>query len=585
MSGMTKSTIKIFLILVLCMTYAPFAYSQNFSSEKFESFIKDQNQSKYKSEILEFYESINFKPAWHTEEGTLNTNLDDISDAIYEQSYLNGLSPEDYNMNYVVSDIETAQNSHDIYTHEYEATRTIMNYINDIKTGRITLKDYDPMAFTLSEGVDLSAEMAELVKSWRPKTFIADLAPSYPEYIQLRDRLAQYREIDKNGGWPKIDIARNTILHPGEAHEAVAQIKARLDADPQKYDGKLSEDVWTDKSRMPVEEISDRIHHISMAKDQKDEKTTIDKPGLTYDADLALRIAEFQYLNGMRADTLIGPKTIEALAQPVENHIQKIKLALERWRWLPEDLGRKNIQVNIAAQNVKAVNDNEVQITMPVVVGQKEHQTPIFSSIIKNVKIHPDWVSTDNIAERYVIPKIQENPAVVSHLGYQVQDKQTGEIIPWDQINVEYLHKINLNDYQFRQKPGQKNALGLARFSIENDYAIFMHGTPKMNLFHKPDRTFSSGCIRLESPLAMAHFLLGDQGMTYEELEDLYYLDKGETAETKYIKLSQNIPVHLTYMTAWIDEGENLNLSNDVYERDKKLSRALNLSRSVSTGL
>ncbi len=222
-----------------------------------------------------------------------------------------------------------------------------------------------------------------------------------------------------------------------------------------------------------------------MSQSKKDEVIQKQNPELIYDAQLAKRIAEFQYFHGKKSDGVIGSETIDILTRSIDQQIEKIKFSMERWRWLPDTLGDKHIRINIASFQARAVENNKDVFVMPIIVGKVAHQTPVFSSVIKNVKMHPDWTAPSSIANRYVIPKIKNNPSVVHKLGYQAINKNTGKVIPWSSISLESL---NTKTYIFRQKPGVNNALGLARFSIENDYAIFMHGTPSMRLFNEDDR-------------------------------------------------------------------------------------------------
>jgi murein L,D-transpeptidase YcbB/YkuD len=258
-----------------------------------------------------------------------------------------------------------------------------------------------------------------------------------------------------------------------------------------------------------------------------------------------------------------------------DDRIDQIKLAMERWRWFPQDMKDRHIFVNTAAFYTKAIENGQEVFVMPIIVGEVAHQTPVFGSVISNVRMHPDWTVPTSIAQRYLIEKIQKNPRVINQLGYQIQYIGDGvKNVSWDNVNINNLHNIDLSKYRFRQKPGHNNALGLVRFSIENHYSIYMHGTPSMTLFNEGERTFSSGCIRVQDPLTMAKFILKEKGMSDAEIENLYYLDEGEDAKTEIIPLEENLPVYLTYATAWIDRNGNINFSDDVYGRDKKLKQA-----------
>jgi murein L,D-transpeptidase YcbB/YkuD len=175
------------------------------------------------------------------------------------------------------------------------------------------------------------------------------------------------------------------------------------------------------------------------------------------------------------------------------------------------------------------------------------------------------------------LPKIAENPDLVYALGYQLQHKKTGEYIPWDDVDFDRVINLNLKNYQIRQKPGRYNALGLARISIKNPHAIFMHGTPDTYLFNRASRSLSSGCVRLQDPLKMSKFVLENkENYDEQKIEDLYHLKKEKFGKTKYISIKEELLVHLTYLTAWIDETGATHFAPDIYDRDAKLMDAYN---------
>lgn len=571
---MTKNIINFALFILFLLPAQAMAsvdFAENFKAYLSNETIKTEfGEPLYKDDIIRFYEAREFQPVWFDQNNRKINDIGKMVAAINKQAYFNGLEPADYKFKNIM-ETKNKGSADALFEREWMLTNSVMHYINDIRTGRILPNEYDPMIFNLPQHRALDVRAKGLIDARNKDKYLESLVPQQADYKQLRQKLADYRTLSENGGWPKIDIEKKALIYVGEAHEAIPQIRERLDKAFHNFDGELPEDVWVDETQIATEELTDRIAHQDLAKDKQDEKMADVNPEFVYDAALAKKVAEFQYFHGLKADGVIGPYTIAALTTPVETQINKIVLAMERWRWLPDDLGQKHIRVNVAAFYARAVENGQDQFVMPIIVGEVAHQTPIFSSVIKNVKIHPDWTSPDSIAERYVIPKIQKNPQVVYKLGYQAISKQTGQVVPWEQLTPDILTPAS---FTFRQKPGKNNALGLARFSIENDYAIFMHGTPSVNLFKENERTFSSGCIRLKDPLMMAHFLLHDQGVSEAELEDLYYLDDGEFPDTTVIDLDVDVPVHLMYMTAWMDQAGYLHFADDIYGRDKKLNEA-----------
>ena len=525
----------------------------------------------YDAEIRTFYKARSFEPVWFSQNGEALKDVSEIEQAVHEHAYLNGLDAQEYNFQSINK--QEAENEQKQHKREWMLTNAVMHYLQDIQAGRIEPSRYDEKIFRPAPKPELAKSAAELLEARDYLSYLATVEPQQDEYQALKDKLVDFRGVEQEGGWPEIDLKPGTVVEPGESHEVIPQVRARLENGFHMFDGDLPKGVWLDQGEEAMQALNEKLD--KMKDDQDSQKEAKENAELVLDADLARKIAEFQYTHGQKIDGVIGPNTIKAMNVPAEQRIDQMTLAMERWRWLPDDLGDKHVRLNIAGFYVRAVENGKDEFVMPIIVGQVAHQTPVFSSRITNIKFNPDWTAPDSIAERYLIEKIQNDPSVIDKLGYQVQKKSNGEIIPWSKINIENLDKIDLDSYQFRQKPGEENALGLARFSIENDYAIFMHGTPKTHLFDEGNRTFSSGCIRVEDPLQMSKFLLEEEGISHSKIEDLYYVKPGEDADTDIVDIKRDIPVYLTYMTAWVDQQNGIHFTDDIYGRDQKLERSL----------
>lgn len=563
------------LFVLLLFLPMQLTFARPFSEAEFKNYLEAESlrplsaaMPVYKKDLIKFYESRNYEPVWLGASGGGKTDPDFIGEQIRKAAHDNGLMPEDYNFQPILSYYASADRPADFFAREWQLTNAVMHYIHDVGFGRSKIHDYDPAIFPQVQGRPLDGPMTGILTSLshaRLASYLEGLTPQHEDYKKLREQLANYRKAAESGDWKTIDMD-GKILYPGERHAAVPLVRARLLS--LGYDGIFPEGIWIDPALIPAGGIPAMPeNYVPPVKDSD-----------FYDPLLAAAVAEFQYFHGKKADGVIGPQTISALNVPAARRAEQIAMAMEGLRWLPDDLGKRYIYMNIAAFHVRGVDNGEDAFVMPVIVGEVAHQTPVFSSIISNVKIHPDWVAPSSIARRYLIDKIQSDPDIVYRAGYQVQDKRTGEIIPWQDINIEYLHEIDLGGYQFRQRPGRGNALGLARFSIENSDAIYMHGTPSNHLFEEDQRTFSSGCIRVEDPLRMAKFLLENSEIDESRLEELYYLDEEESPETTYLKLGNSVPVYITYATAWMDGQGFLHFSDDIYGRDEKLRIALSVT-------
>ncbi len=573
---------KIYLPLIILAIASIFIFTAHSAksspdnNQNFKAYLDNENLKAengialHKKAMMDFYKNRNYAPVWANDSGWFGGNgsqsgdVDDIQKAIEKSAYENGLPVDAYNLTSI-----SERHEGDQFKREWMLTNAVMDYMEDLSAGRVDPKTYDSMIFMQKENEYLDVHMANLLKDWNPLKYFRKIEPQQTEYQNLKKALANYRELAENGGWTTISNPR-ALVRPGGYDQVIPEVRERLK--DQDYDGILPSGVWVDEGKIDGDSLKAAVKNAPEPEVAANDKTR--DPLYIYDAALARKVAEFQYMSGKKTDAVIGPDTLSAMNITADQRVEQIKMAMERYRWFPDNLGQRHIIVNIAGFYAKAVENNKTEFTMPIIVGEVAHQTPVFSSVIKNVKMHPDWVATDNIARRYLIEKIQNNPSVISTLGYQLQYTGDGgaKTVPWEEVTLASLDNLDLSQYRFRQKPGKYNALGLARFSIENDYSIFMHGTPSGGLFGEDSRTFSSGCIRVKDPLKMAKFLLNNNSSyTEDKIEDLYYLDENEHPDTTYINLKQDVPVYLTYSTAWVDDSGNVHFANDIYGRDEKL--------------
>ena len=519
--------------------------------------------------LRNFYKQRNYQPVWFDADGDSLEDVAKFANAVQTSALENGLNPADYRFDPILAE-------KDPMVRDWKITNLIMSYMDDLSAGRIDPKTYDSMIFMQQENEYVDVHMANILKDWSPEKYLQKIEPQQSEYKNMKQALVNLRDTAREGGWPQIQ-ATDVVVYPGGFNPVIAEVRARLAG--QDYDGVLPKGSWVDEGQIDGDSLKEAVK-TAPEPDDPAVQADAEKDNI-YDAALARKVAEFQYMHGKKTDATIGPDTIAAMNVPVEQRIEQLKYAMERWRWFPDNLGEKHVLVNIAGYYVRAVENNQTAFTMPIIVGEVAHQTPVFSSVIKNVKLHPDWVATDSIARRYLIDKIQNNPAVISQLGYQLQ-RNDGTVVPWESVSLSQLDDLDLGQYRFRQKPGKYNALGLARFSIENDYAIFMHGTPSGGLFNEDARTFSSGCIRVQDPLKMAKFLLKDNADYSESrLEEMYNLGENDHPDTTFMDLDTDVPVYLTYSTAWVDDGGNIHFSDDVYGRDEKLAGVFNTQSAL----
>jgi murein L,D-transpeptidase YcbB/YkuD len=241
---------------------------------------------------------------------------------------------------------------------------------------------------------------------------------------------------------------------------------------------------------------------------------------------------------------MLGEETMNALNQTAVYRTAQIAANLERLRWLPRSFGNRYIYVNVPAFSLTAYDKDKPQLDMKVIVGQdyEDKATPVFSDSMETVVFRPYWNVTPDIAAKEIFPKMNADPGYLSANNYELYQEGGATRV--------------------RQKPGDKNSLGLVKFLFPNDFNIYLHDTPNHELFNKDVRAFSHGCIRVEKPAELAQWVLGwDAAKVDAEMHG---------SDNNSVKVPRKIPVYITYGTAYMKDGQ-IYFGNDLYDRDDKL--------------
>ncbi len=293
-----------------------------------------------------------------------------------------------------------------------------------------------------------------------------------------------------------------------------------------------------------------------------------------YDDNLVDSVKAFQRRHALVADGIIGARTMAALNISDGKQILQMELNLERMRWLPGDLGATHILVNIPDYKLVLKQDENVLLSSKAIVGRPDRPTPILSAVVSSLVVNPFWNVPQKLARRDLLPRIISDPAFLKDGDFTVYENwspQAREIDPddpdWSSIKPWDLA------FKFRQKPGPRNPLGEIKFMFENPYSVFIHDTNHKERFTSQYRAFSSGCIRIENYRALAAFMLEEDEQTEPQLSGLTSLLKSK--EHKRLSLPRQIPVHLLYLTCWVDESGKVQYRKDVYGYDSLLAEAL----------
>jgi murein L,D-transpeptidase YcbB/YkuD len=284
----------------------------------------------------------------------------------------------------------------------------------------------------------------------------------------------------------------------------------------------------------------------------------------------------FQRRHGLADDGAVGPEVISALNIPVERRIEQIAMNMERWRWLPRDLGSRYILVNIPEMRLDVFEGDAVPISMRVVVGKSDTPTPIFNDEMTYLVFSPYWNVPTSIAEGETLPSLLKDPDFLARNNMEAVDA-TGAAIDPASIDVS-----DPASYRFRQRPGASNSLGLVKFMFPNQFNVYLHDTPADSLFERATRSFSHGCVRVEDPVRLAEYVLRDQ----PEWSRGRIREAMQAGEEKTVKLKSPIPVYLGYWTARVRSDNTVQFRQDVYNIDRRLTTLLadRLGRMRRTG-
>ena len=340
-----------------------------------------------------------------------------------------------------------------------------VNYAADLKIGRVIPKKIDPRLFRNRKTIDVLRVLTELKKQREPAKFLTAFESRNPHYRALKKMLVLYRAIAESGDWPEILTGAN--ISPGGNDARVPAIRnlLMLIGDHEGGGG-----------------------------------------GTRYDTATVAAMKRFQARHGLEAKGLIGQQTLLALNIKPAERARQIMLNMERWRWMPENLGPHHFMVNLAAFELQEVENREIVERMNVVVGAVATQTPEFSDEMDYVEINPAWTVPYSIATKEMLPRLKKNPSAYA-ADFDVF--VNGTLASWGGIawNAYGPGKF---PFTFRQHPGPKNALGKVKFMLPNVHNIYLHDTPSKDKFLQTARAFSHGCIRLSRPIDLAYRLAGE---------------------------------------------------------------------------
>ncbi|MFA5719101.1 MAG: L,D-transpeptidase family protein [Desulfobulbaceae bacterium] len=484
--------------------------------------------------LVELYAQRDMHPLWVDENGPGSRAFTIASTII--ASFDEGLDPDDYHAE-TISRLWNSDDSSELALLDVLLTNGLSSYAADMALGRTEPCMLDPQLFATARQSGKNNPLERVLEAYRADDldrYLDSLKPSHSAYGLLRDALSAYRTIAGQGGWPA--IPGGPSIRRGMKDPRLPGIRRRL---------AITGDFSGTDLYSPI-----------------------------YDAELAVAVMHFQKRHNLEIDGIIGRNTLAAMNVPVEERISQILINMERWRWQPHRLDDRRVYVNIAGFYLHAMNREEIELAMPVIVGEVYHKTPVFSDRIRYIEFNPYWNIPDSIARNEILPELIKNPAYLQENNIRIFEgwaenapELDGSFINWEEIGR------HINRYRFRQDPGPDNSLGRVKFVFPNRYSVFLHDTPRRELFKHDNRAFSHGCIRVSEPLAFAGYLLAQDDSSW----DMERINKILDEEKRTIVVLKNpIPIHILYRTVIVDpETSTISFFTDVYGRDELLRQAL----------
>jgi len=491
-----------------------------------------------KERLKAVYELLDYKTIWLKKSGELT----EFSNELFSQIENDVTLERNASVYQAYQSIKTAPKAskkEGIIQKEFAIARLYQDYMAHILYGDIDWKAFHrKLRRNYKHGVwelhnVLASPESLLVEAIHDKSLAGAFekaTPKFPMYEKMLVALEKYQKITKDGGWEPLPKFKS--LKPGAHSAVVPQLRERLAKEGDYL-----------PSECPV---------------PKDPKR--------YDKCLLEAVKKFQRRHGLEEKGYIGKLTQKALNESAEHKVARIKLNLDRIKWLKRAGDRYHIVVNIPAFTLYMFDGQKVIEKMRVITGRKGHETPIFHGRVRTIVLNPYWRIPPSIIRHETVPKLIRDPGYTNkkkieiHTGYSEHSPTVDpHKVDWKKYSKKYP------PYKFMQSPGEFNALGKVKYLFPNSYSVYMHDTNERHLFVKDVRALSHGCVRLHKPFDLLEAFSGiESGLDYEKSKKILKENK-----RKPYRLSKTIPVNIIYLTSWVDDDGGVEFRDDIYGYDK----------------
>ena len=487
-----------------------------------------------KERLNAMYDLLQFQPVWITEAG-----FSSYTRALFKQIESDitfDRNSDAYKVYQALKVIETPKDKQKIVAYEFKIAKLYQDYMSHLLYGSIDWKAFQAKmkhkrnADWVVHNVLASPEslLIEAISHQSLDHAFKEATPVFPLYNKLLMGLKKYQDIADTGGWGTLPDFKD--LKPGMNDAVVPALRERL---------------TQEGDYLPCEGNNDTEF---------------------YDECLFDAVKKFQSRHGLASEGYVGKMTRKALSESAEEKVARIKLNLDRMKWVKRSHDRYQIWVNIPGYTM-VVHDGEKQIQkMKVIVGRKGHHTPIFYSRVRTIVLNPYWRIPASIIRHEMIPKLKKNSNYTNSKHIEIHKGYSEHSPKVNPHNVNW-HKYGrkLPPYRFMQSPGTFNALGKIKYLFPNKYAVYMHDTNQPQLFSKDVRSLSHGCVRLHQPVELLEtFSIMDPKIDFEKAQKTLEHNKKTP-----LRLSHSIPVDTTYLTTWVEEDGTVAFRDDIYGYDK----------------
>ncbi|MBB5047461.1 murein L,D-transpeptidase YcbB/YkuD [Rhodopseudomonas rhenobacensis] len=463
--------------------------------------------------VEKFYTARDFAPLW-TQAGAATPVVGSVA-ARLKDAAADGLNPADYPQ----PDFAAATSPEALAEAELKFTASVLDYARQAQSGRMHWSQVSGDIQYPEHPIDPAEVLANVTTAKDPSAALASYNPPHKMYRQLKAKLAELR--GQGDGPGAIQIADGPTLKYTAARKKQAAVEVDDPRVPQL------------RAKLGISENPDSTR---------------------YDAKVAEAVRKFQDGADLKETGVLDERTVKALNSPKsDRQIDTVIVNMERWRWLPRELGAPALGdayviLNIPDYTLKVMQHGAQVWTTRVVVGKPgNHATPLLTETMKYITVNPTWNVPPSIIYNEYLPALQQDPGVLDRMGLKLVRNRDGSI-------------------HISQPPGERNALGRIRFNFPNKFLVYQHDTPDKNLFSRDARAFSHGCMRVQNPDQYAATLLSiampNERYTPEKIRGMY--GKSEID----LKFATPIPVNLTYQTAFVDDAGKLQVRKDIYGRD-----------------